>query len=88
MVQIVENKFQVIGHNLQPCYVRLYSEVAKYVCIPINKFTTTISEKHQFNLSYDQKNQLAAYWRQSTLGPYHPDKLNPGYFDFVGNDRK
>ncbi|KAL5272512.1 hypothetical protein ACHWQZ_G000648 [Mnemiopsis leidyi] len=45
-------------------------------------------EKHQFNLSYDQKNQLAAYWRQSTLGPFHPDKLNPGYFDFVGNDRK
>jgi len=45
-------------------------------------------EKHQFNLSYDQKNQLAAYYRQSTLGPYHADKLNPGYFDFVGNDRK
>ena len=45
-------------------------------------------EKHQFHLTYEQKNQLAAYWRQSTLGPYHPDKLNPGYFDFVGNDRK
>ena len=49
---------------------------------------TSPPEKHQFNLSYEQKNQLAAYYRQSTLGPYHQDKLNPGYFDFVGNDRK
>eukprot|EP00116_Pleurobrachia_bachei_P007313 sb/3467575/ len=67
-----------------------HSELLKYFQnISSNRWLMfKVFEKHQFKLTYEQKNQLAAYYRQCTMGPYHPDKMEVGFLDFVGNDRK
>jgi len=46
-------------------------------------------EKKIIKISYDDKLQLTAFWKQVTCGSYDPDKIpDVGYFDVIGNDRK
>ena len=46
-------------------------------------------EKQIIKLTYDEKVQLTAYWKQISSGPYDPEKYpDVGYFDVIGNDRR
>lgn len=48
-----------------------------------------VLEKQIIKLSYDDKLQLTAYWKQVTSGRYDPEKFpDVGYFDVIGNDRR
>ncbi|XP_078350181.1 Golgi resident protein GCP60-like [Oculina patagonica] len=46
-------------------------------------------EKQIIKLTYDDKVQLTAYWKQISSGAYDPEKYpDVGYFDVIGNDRR
>ncbi|CAH3122742.1 unnamed protein product [Porites lobata] len=46
-------------------------------------------EKQIIKLTYDEKVQLTAYWKQISSGAYDPEKYpDVGYFDVIGNDRR
>lgn len=46
-------------------------------------------EKQIIKLTYDEKVELTAYWKQISCGPYDPEKYpDVGYFDVIGNDRR
>lgn len=45
--------------------------------------------KKVLNLSYEDKLQLIAYYKQISCGSYDNSKMpETGYFDVVGNDRR
>ena len=47
------------------------------------------AEKQIIKLTYDDKVQLTAYWKQISSGAYDPEKYpDVGYFDVIGNDRR
>ena len=47
------------------------------------------SGKKVLNLSYEDKLQLVAYYKQISCGSYDNSKMpETGYFDVVGNDRR
>ena len=47
------------------------------------------AEKQIIKLTYDEKVQLTAYWKQISSGPYDPEKYpDVGYFDVIGSDRR
>ncbi|KAK3748737.1 hypothetical protein QZH41_015681 [Actinostola sp. cb2023] len=46
-------------------------------------------EKKIIKISYDDKLQLTAFWKQVTCGSFDPEKIpDVGYFDVIGSDRK
>ncbi|RMX48180.1 hypothetical protein pdam_00015382 [Pocillopora damicornis] len=46
-------------------------------------------EKQIIKLTYDDKVQLTAYWKQVSSGAFDPEKYpDVGYFDVIGNDRR
>lgn len=46
-------------------------------------------EKQIIKLTYDDKVQLTAYWKQISSGAFDPEKYpDVGYFDVIGNDRR
>ena len=47
------------------------------------------AEKQIIKLTYDDKVQLTAFWKQISSGAYDPEKYpDVGYFDVIGNDRR
>jgi len=48
-----------------------------------------LAEKQIIKLTYDDKVQLTAFWKQISSGAYDPEKYpDVGYFDVIGNDRR
>lgn len=46
-------------------------------------------EKESIHLSYADKLNLVAYWKQVSCGKYDESKIaETGYFDVIGNDRR
>ncbi|EDQ90784.1 uncharacterized protein MONBRDRAFT_31641 [Monosiga brevicollis MX1] len=46
-------------------------------------------KQHREQLNYDAKVKLAALFKQATHGPFDPTKSEaPGFFDFVGHERR
>ena len=54
------------------------------------KFTFfSFSEKETLGLTYEDKIQLVALWKQVSNGRYSESKMpDIGYFDVIGNDRR
>ncbi|EDO39150.1 predicted protein, partial [Nematostella vectensis] len=45
-------------------------------------------EKKIIKMTYDEKLQLTAFWKQASCGKYDSTKFpEVGYFDVIGNDR-
>ena len=66
--------------NLNVCFVHVFRMLLVFL---------VSSEKDGARFSYPHKIQLSAFWRQSTHGPFTPEKFGDvGFFDFVGNDRR
>ena len=52
-------------------------------------FISHSAEKQIIKLTYDDKVQLTAYWKQVSSGAFDPEKYpDVGYFDVIGNDRR
>jgi len=52
-------------------------------------FFFLFAEKQIIKLTYDDKVQLTAFWKQISSGAYDPEKYpDVGYFDVIGNDRR
>ena len=68
------------------CNLHVYVCNSTYACICC---TACFAEKQIIKLTYDDKVQLTAYWKQISSGAYDPEKYpDVGYFDVIGNDRR
>ena len=55
----------------------------------VNLCSLLFAEKQIIKLTYDDKVQLTAFWKQISSGAYDPEKYpDVGYFDVIGNDRR